>query len=308
MPLDIDETTTEAIDLADMIDWLHGQNLALDDSQEFAKAAPLLKCLSNNKHFLADLAVEELKKGYTDDESVFLYSAQVMMLYIPQADEANFAVRANFWPSIKDQQIRAAGPGPFFYHRPHDHNFNFLTIGHHGPGYWSNYYEYNHADVAGYPGEHVPSLKFIEKKALAQGSMMLYRASIDVHDQLPAEKMSISLNIIENSPRARLVPQYAFDLDKATIKKIVNLSLVPCVFSAAAQLGGDNGRDILQEIATGAVHPLTRFSAHKALASQLSETDAYCGKLEQALRDDDRLVSQWAKQHIDRHTRIVRLR
>jgi hypothetical protein len=299
MPIHLTQQETDAIYLEDLIEWLSTQRFDLSQSEEFLEAACMLKRLSNNREFLADRALAELKEGYTDDASIFIYSAQVMMLYSSIGKETDFAIRANFWPSLKDQQIRAAGTGPFFYHRPHDHNFNFLTVGYHGPGYWSNYYEYNHKEVAGYPEEPVPSLKFIEKKALPQGHMMLYRASVDVHDQLPADEMSISLNILEHTPRTSLVNQYAFNLEERTIKQIINTTLAPCIFNIAAMVGGENGIDTLQELSKSAKNPLMRFSAHKALASIHTGKEEYCTQMEKATHDEDRLVHEWARLHIN---------
>ena len=54
------------------------------------------------------------------------------------------------------------------------------------------------ASVVGFPGEEV-NLRFIEKSRLDQGKVMLYRAHQDVHLQLPADAMSVSLNILETS-------------------------------------------------------------------------------------------------------------
>ena len=51
--------------------------------------------------------------------------------------------------------FKASGTSPFFYHVPHDHNFSFLTVGYLGPGYWSEYYEYDYGEVVGMPGEKV---------------------------------------------------------------------------------------------------------------------------------------------------------
>jgi hypothetical protein len=35
--------------------------------------------------------------------------------------------------------MRASGAAAFVYGLPHDHNFDFLTLGYFGPGYWSDY-------------------------------------------------------------------------------------------------------------------------------------------------------------------------
>ncbi|MEI9927755.1 MAG: hypothetical protein WDN44_08700 [Sphingomonas sp.] len=63
-----------------------------------------------------------------------------------------YVLRANFWPARADPVTRASGAAAFFYDLPHDHNFPFLTYGYLGPGYWSDYYEYEIGDVIGLPG------------------------------------------------------------------------------------------------------------------------------------------------------------
>src|SRR3546814_8782480 len=93
--------------------------------------------------------------------------------------------------------VRDSGTDPFFYGKAHDHNFSFLTVGYMGPGYWSEYYEYDYANVAGYVGEKV-NLRYIEKSKLDEGKVMLYRIHRDVHLQLPADEMSVSLNIMRS--------------------------------------------------------------------------------------------------------------
>ena len=118
------------------------------------RGEPHLKQLANNRNFLADLMVAELKQRCEGQVRDNQYSAQVIMLH---SASKNFIVRANFWPALKDSVIRHSGTDPFFYGVPHDHNFSFLTVGYFGPGYWSDYYEYEYDEVVGYPGEEVTS-------------------------------------------------------------------------------------------------------------------------------------------------------
>ena len=268
MLVHIDTNEKDDFTLDELVHWLKENRIDTSSHQDMLKAAPALKRLANNRSFLADLAVSEIKDVCTSDPHIYHYSAQVMLLHLPDNQQDNFYIRANFWPSVKDQPLVAAGPGPFFYNRPHDHNFNFLTVGYYGPGYWSNYYEYDHERVTGYPGEHVPDLVFTEKRALTEGHVMLYRASQDVHEQLPADSMSISLNILENTPRVRLTDQYSFDLERNAIRQIINISLAPAVFNMALHLGGEDGRDALSEIIRLSPDPFIRFNAYKALASE----------------------------------------
>lgn len=97
---------------------------------------------------------------------------------------------------------------------PHDHNFDFLTLGYFGPGYWSDYYEYDYGEVTGWRGEAVPSLRRIERSRLEQGKLMLYRAHIDVHAQYAADALSVSLNIMHTTGAQGWLDQYRFDLER----------------------------------------------------------------------------------------------
>ena len=183
------------------------------DEDSFAAAGPLLKRLANNRDFLADIAVAELKDRCTRQSLENRYSSQVIMLH--RASEKYF-IRANFWPSERDSVFKASGTSPFFYHVPHDHNFSFLTVGYLGPGYWSDYYEYDFEAVTGLPGEKV-DLRFIERSRLDPGKVMLYRAHRDVHNQLPADDMSVSINIMHASPGLPFLNQYRFDVKTCEI-------------------------------------------------------------------------------------------
>ena len=135
MPRIIDTQESQACELGDIIEALETGDFDAEDFDNFASWGPWLKRLHNNRTFLADLMIEELKarcEGQLRDNQ---YSAQVMMLH---ARSRRFAIRANFWPAMKDSIVRQSGTDPFFYHVPHDHNFSFLTVGYFGPGYWSD--------------------------------------------------------------------------------------------------------------------------------------------------------------------------
>src|SRR5690606_6721925 len=129
------------------------------DEDSFAAMGPLLKGLAANRDFLAEIAVAELKDRCGRQSRENDYGSQVIMLH--RASEKYF-IRANFWPSPRDSLFKSSGASPFFYGVPHDHNFSFLTVGYLGPGYWSEYYEYDYDKVVGVPGEQV-DLRFVEK-------------------------------------------------------------------------------------------------------------------------------------------------
>jgi hypothetical protein len=275
MPRVIDCAEEDAIELVDVIAALNDDGFDPGDEDSFAAAGPLLKRLANNRTFLADIAVGELKDRCARQDIESGYTSQVIMLH--RASEKYF-IRANFWPSERDSVFKTSGSSPFFYHVPHDHNFSFLTVGYLGPGYWSEYYEYDFDAVTGVPGEKV-DLRFVEKSRLEPGKVMLYRAHRDVHNQLPADDMSVSINIMHASPRLPFLNQYRFDVKTCEIAGILNKSSTEALLALAAHRGDGNGRDLVEHFA--ARHPCDRirFAALRELAAAENCVDAALERL-----------------------------
>ncbi|HEV7659661.1 MAG TPA: transposase [Allosphingosinicella sp.] len=260
----------QKIELGDLIEALNDPRFDPRDEESFVAFGPLLKRLANNRAFLADIALAELKDRCGRQSAESLYSSQVIMLH--RASEKYF-LRANFWPSPRDSVFKASGSSPFFYHLPHDHNFSFLTVGYLGPGYWSDYYEYDYGDVVGLPGETV-DLRFIETSRLEPGKVMLYRAHKDVHNQLPADELSISLNIMESTPGMPFHSQYRFDVERCMIAGILTRTATESLLAIAANHGGGNGRDLVESFAER--HPCDRiqFAALRELAAAAPDLDS----------------------------------
>jgi hypothetical protein len=270
MPRIIPCPDEERIELGDLVEALNDPRFDPRDEESFVAFGPLLKRLANNRAFLADIALAELKDRGARQSATNNYSSQVIMLH---RASGKYFIRANFWPSPRDSVFKASGTSPFFYDIPHDHNFSFLTVGYLGPGYWSDYYEYDYGDVVGLPGEKV-DLRFIEKSRLEPGKVMLYRAHKDVHNQLPADEMSISLNIMEATPGLPFLGQYRFDVEKSMIAGILTRTATESLLAIAANHGGGNGRDLVESFA--ARHPCDRiqFAALRELAAAAPDLDS----------------------------------
>jgi len=296
MPRIIDCADDGAISLGDLVQALNDESFDPADEESFAAAGPLLRRLANNRDFLADIAIAELKDRCARQTSENRYSSQVIMLH--RASEKYF-IRANFWPSERDSIFKASGTSPFFYHVPHDHNFSFLTVGYMGPGYWSEYYEYDYDQVVGVPGEKV-DLRFVEKSRLEQGKVMLYRAHRDVHDQLPADDMSISINIMEASPRQPLLTQYRFDVKKCEIAGILSNASSEALLALAANHGGGNARDLVESFARR--HPSDRiqFAALRELAAAEPDLDSGLEILARGAASPEPFVAAMSARQIER--------
>ena len=200
MPLAVETRCGGApIDLAEFTARLDEQGCDLSHEEGASRAGELLSRLHTNRTFLGDVAIAELKNACRAQDDINRYGAQVTMLHrVP----GRHFVRCNFWPAADDPVVQASGERHFVYHLPHDHNFDFLTIGHIGPGYRSDWYDYDGAAVAGYPGEPA-GLRLVERGQLHEGRMLHYRAHRDVHTQFAPDALSISINIVPERPAAQ---------------------------------------------------------------------------------------------------------
>ena len=291
MPRVIPTTETDTIELGDLVELLETGHFDPEDEECFASFGSALKKLANNRRFLSDLVVEELKNRCHNQTRDNQYSPQVIMLH---RSGRNFAIRANFWPALGDSVVQSSGTAPFFYGVPHDHNFSFLTVGYLGPGYWSDYYEYEYADVAGYAGEPV-NLRFVEKSRLEQGKVMLYRAHRDVHNQLPADETSVSINILGSSTGLNFRDQYRFDLERGCIDGILNRMPLEPLIALAAHFGGAGGQELVDNFAASHPSDRIRFMALKARAAAAGTLDERLAVFERAAGASRRFVAEMAK-------------
>jgi hypothetical protein len=293
MPRLIDPGAPTPIVLEQLTDYLDSPAFDPRDEESFAAAGPWLARLGANRDFLADLAVAELKARFRRQAAQNRYSAQVIMIHAPGT---KYFIRANFWPAAQDAVLRASGTAPFFYGVAHDHNFSFLTVGYKGPGYWSDYYEHDYEAAVGIPGEPV-ELRFVERSRLEEGKVMLYRAHRDVHRQLPADSLSISLNIMEASPRFTWLDQYRFDVEAGRIDGILTTSASEALLALAAHFGGGG---LAEDYALRHPSGRMRLAAWRALASAAETPDARAAVFERGVRRGDAFVAGHCRAFLDR--------
>jgi hypothetical protein len=279
MPLLIDMQAAEPIELGDLVETLASGGFDPDDEASIAAFGPALGRLGSNRRFLGDLVIEELKRSCAGQVERNRYTAQVILLHAAPG----FAIRANFWPAADDSVVVNSGTDPFFYGVPHDHNFSFLTVGYVGPGYWSDYYEYDYGEVTGFTGEPA-ALRFVERSRLAEGKVMLYRRFRDVHSQLPPDSLSVSLNILAQSDRSDFCDQYRFDLERREVAGLVNTSSLEALVKLAVHLGGGNGLDLAESFAASHPSDRIRFAAIEAQASVEPRLDRRIALYERAAR------------------------
>ncbi len=294
MPRVIDAPSEEKIELAELVELLETGGFDSQDEDNFASWGPHLKRLANNRDFLADLVVAELKQRCEGQLKDNQYTPQVIMLH---SASKSFIIRANLWPALKDSVIRHSGTDPFLYGMAHDHNFSFLTVGYFGPGYWSDYYEYEYGEVVGYPGEDV-NLRFVEKSRLEPGKVMLYRAHRDVHRQLPADEMSVSINILETSHSSSFRDQYRFDVEHRKVDGIITRMSLEPMLALAAHYGGADGMDLIADFAARHPSERIRWCALRARAATCPSVDGRIAVYEAAIAGGGRLVGAMAAREV----------
>ncbi|MDF7777950.1 transposase [Sphingomonas sp. AOB5] len=262
MPRLIDPGDGGPIGVGELVEALEATPVDVRDEDAFASLGPLLARLGRNRDFLADMAIAELKTRCEGQLAANGYGAQSFLLRPPNG---RYLLRANFWPARQDPVTRASGTAAFFYDLPHDHNFPFLTWGYLGPGYWSDYYEYDVDAVTGLPGEDA-GLRFVERSRLEPDKLMLYRMRRDVHVQLPPDAFSVSLNILGSDPAQPWLDQYVFDMEAGTIARAITCTAAEALVTLSVHFGG-NGTDLAADFAVR--HPCERMrvTALAALAS-----------------------------------------
>lgn len=284
MPRPISAPAAPEYDLEEVAARLDEAGVDLDNEDSLARCADLLAGLARNRGFLADRVVAELKASYRDQLEANRYSAQVFLLH---RSRRGYFIRANIWPAARDAAYAASGAAAFAYGLPHDHNFHFLTTGYWGPGYVSDYYDYDPEAVDGRLGEPM-KLHFVERSTLAEGKMLLYRAHRDVHSQLPPERLSVSLNIMDEGEHVPWRDQYIVDLEHGTIARRPTLTPGEMLLRCAVHLA-DNGKDIAEQFAKAHPVPRVRANAIAALAA-VAEGEGRAAGLERGMGDADARV------------------
>lgn len=272
MPRLIEDTDTEQCSLVECSAAIAAAGFDPQSEQSLLGAASWLRRLGNNRSFLGDMLVEELSGRHRQEAERNAYGAQAIILAVPGD---GLFLRANIWPAANDRAFVASGASSFVYGMPHDHNFDFLTVGYFGPGYGSDYYEYDYDEVAGFVGERA-GLRFVERSNLGEGKLMHYRAHHDVHSQLPPESMSISLNIMTSRSDQRWFDQYGFDLDTGRISAILSSGSSETFMRCAVGMGHQGARDLAEHFAAG--HPSDRMrlaacEAQAMIAEDINEED-----------------------------------
>ncbi len=261
MALTLNCQTNKQVSVEEYLSYIESQT-DLKDPDSVMASAHMLKGLANDRNLVVSRLNDYIEHSFN---APGLASAQSILL----GRGKDFYVRANLWPSDKDVGAGRMYQDQFSYKVAHDHNFSFLTVGYHGPGYETDIYEYDYDAVEGYVGEKV-EIRFLEKVRFSAGMAMYYRANKDLHIQHPPSDLTITLNLIIVPLQVRLREQYVFDLSTSTIASLpaeVEASQRVRFVALSAKLGDGNTAQLLQDLAL--THPCrrTRLTAWESLCA-----------------------------------------
>lgn len=275
--IDVHDETSCTID--ECVDALDTLQFDVRDEEKLISGARWLRRLGNNRTFLGDLLLDQLQGARNDAVTDSAYTPQSLVLsgYRP-----GYFLRANIWPAANDPVYRASGAGTFAYGMAHDHNFDFLTLGYHGPGYASDYWEYDYGTVIGLPGERA-GLRYTGRRVLHPGTILHYRAHQDVHAQWPPESLSISINLMATDPGQGWHDQYGFDPASDTITGVLSPNSTEAFLRLAVAMGHDEAADYAAHV--GRTHPsdrlrLASFEARAEIAVDAAQSQAVWSEAE----------------------------
>lgn len=264
-----------------------------NDLSSLTELAPLLMGLSQD----GDILLRHFTK-YVDA----MLEAATQVAYTPQsfllAVGRRAYLRANVWiPTKFASTLRSQEEKMFSYRQAHDHNFAFMTVGHFGPGYETDLWEYEPSSVDGNVGETV-DLRPLGRDQLTLGKVMVFREKVDVHAQLPPQALSVSINIMVVPDADKIKDQFFFDTKKCCISSMPAMATPQkriSVIELAAHIPSPDVLGVLVDLAGEARSwRIKQAALQSCCMSPLADTALRGMVLERALSDTDSRVRRTA--------------
>lgn len=291
MPIIVEPISTAKLSIEEFKDHIE-QHGDLTCAEGLAESAPRFRELANDTDLIPALFNSAIKR-FMNDGPLAAYTPQSVFLGAGRG----FFLRANIWTPLRlPQDFRSQEERVFSYRNTHDHNFLFMTVGYHGPGYVTDLYQYDPSRVRGYIGETV-ELELLGRTMLPVGRVMTYREKVDVHTQFPPEELSVSLNLMVTKKRERDRDQYFFDPSDGRIVEMPKIALVhkrASIVVLAGQLANQDTADVIGSLIVSA--PCRRVREAALLAADSMA----------ALPDEDRL--RFIERGADDRDEVVRSR
>lgn len=136
-----------------------------------------------------------------------------------------------------------------------------------------------------------------ERAALEEGKLMLYRAHQDVHSQIPAESLSVSLNIMHVDPVQGWFDQYGFDTEKGEVSRVLSPNATETFMRLAVSTGHQNAFDLAEQFGRNHPSDRMRLACFEARALLLDDPARRDDLWRQAEHSGSVMVQMEAKRH-----------
>lgn len=292
MPVIIDGLDEPAICERELGERFRAANVTPGDDEALLAAAPLLAGLYRDRDFLRRMLHDQLELCRRGSARITATSQTVNLGDLG----GGHYLRMVFWPSPEDEFYARCDNSVFYYGRPHDHNFSFLTVGYDGPGYESDYFEIAGDTSEWHPGTPV-ALKPVGRKRLGTGRLMFYRRHVDVHSQLPPAANSITINIMSAGTRGPRGSQFIFDSSASRVDQVMQNRFNPITFDMALCLDDDGVHEQIEHVARNHHDDYVRYYAFKSLASRGAGGHWGPDFVERAEKSGSAMIRGWAKSY-----------
>ncbi|EAQ97956.1 hypothetical protein [Congregibacter litoralis] len=243
------------------------RNIDPRDTAGIIESAPMFATIADDERLLTE-NLNAYLAGFIESGAQAELGNQSFLIGV----NGCYILRCNIWLPLEEAELSAdqerLEKEVYFFEKPHDHNFDFLTVGYFGGGYRTRIFEYNRRQVEGFPGEKVQA-RFLEETTLPAKKVMMYRAMQDIHTQYIPDELSISINLLVDNPELRLEPQYVFNSNVDRIESLVpqtRLSTKCSLIPIAGLIGDQNTAQLLEDICLSSSLPdLMRTEALNAL-------------------------------------------
>jgi hypothetical protein len=285
--------TASPISLAACAEWLD-VNLRPEDPESMLEAAGAIAGLAANQSFLFDFICDGITHPTAPYQGSNTYTDHTIILHTG----ANYHLRANVWLPTESygtgvkltEDIHA-------YHLAHNHNFHFLTVGYHGPGYRTLIARHDPISIVGEPIGQKANLHGHHEVQLERGLMIAFDAHTDVHNQIPPESLSISLNLMPNQNSVMRTEQFEYNLEKDTVIGYIrgHVTQRGKLIKMLGALGGGSYIPELRTMALSFPCARTRLMCMRELLrlGALDDTVRFA-----SLEDSSSLVQEWARKAV----------
>lgn len=146
--------------------------------------------------------------------------------------------------------------------------FYFLTLGYFGPGYWSDYYEVDYEEIAGWPwASRCPRCALSNGRGSNRASSCTTAPTSMSTRRSRPRRFRWAINVMHASPAQGWLDQYSFDVDGGRIGRMVSHGSSEAFLRIAVGLGSEEAIDLAERFALRHPSDRMRLAAWDALAS-----------------------------------------